>query len=559
MVKNDENRNLHSRNLHSRDDFVRLMMEILKPIKPYYSTGCARLKIGSTSAHYEDESAWMEGFSRPLWGLVPFWAGGGSDSEFEEIYKKGLLSGTDPESTEYWGECRDYDQRLVEMAAIAFGILFAPKQVWDALDVKGQDNLAEWLNEINRNKCCDNNWRFFNILVNIALKKKKRPYNKAILEENLNFIETCYTGGGWYIDGPEGNIDYYIPFAIHFYSLIYAIIMKKEDPQRCAVFIKRAEQFGRDFVYWFAEDGSAVPYGRSLTYRFAQSAFYSACIMADIEPLPLGVMKGIIVRNLQYWMSKPIFDKAGLLTIGYGYPNLHMAENYNAPGSPYWAMKTFAILALPDESGFWQCEAEMLPQLVPQKYLKYGNMLIQRRADGNVISFPGGRKEPHLHAHTEEKYAKFAYSAKYGFSVMRSSYTLQEAAPDSTLSFEVNGHIFVRGKAEDFQVLEDRVISDWSPFEGIKVHTEIIPTDTGHRRRHIIESDYHCTAYDAGFALPLRDAKQCVMEAIQGDGVFQWIKAESNTNLINSKTVIPLLSYEIKKGKNRIESNVIYQ
>lgn len=544
--------------LNSRDDLVRLMMEIIEPIKPYYSVGCARLQIGNTSAHYEDESAWMEGFSRPLWGLVPFWAGGSSDVEFEQIYKQGLTNGANPKSTEYWGKCRDYDQRLVEMAAIAYGILFAPKQVWDSLDEKGQDDLCEWLNEINRNKCCDNNWRFFNILVNIALKEKKRSYHKEILEENLNFIESCYRGDGWYIDGPEGNTDYYIPFAMHFYSLIYAIVMKAEDPERCERFRERARMFGKEFVYWFSEDGSAIPYGRSLTYRFAQSAFYSACVMADVEPLPLGVMKGIIIRNLQYWMAKPIFDKAGLLTIGYGYPNLHMAENYNAPGSPYWAMKTFAILALPAESKFWQCQAEPLPELAPKKCLKYGNMIVQRRADGNVISFPGGRKESHLHAHTEEKYAKFAYSSKYAFSVMRSSYTLSEAAPDSILSFAVNGYIFTRGKTDDFQIKEDRIISDWSPLKGIQVHTEIILTDTGHRRIHTIESDYECTAYDAGFALPLKETDKCVLEAIKGNGTFQLMKAEPNTNLVNSKTMIPLLSYQIKKGKSQIESNVLY-
>ena len=30
-----------------------------------------------------------------------------------------------------------------------------------------------------------------------------------------------------------------------------------------------------------------MPYGRSLTYRFAQSAFYAACLWAGLAPLPL--------------------------------------------------------------------------------------------------------------------------------------------------------------------------------------------------------------------------------------------------------------------------------
>ena len=127
------------------------------------------------------------------------------------------------------------------------------------------------------------------------------------------------------------------------------MVMKEEEPERCRRYLERAEAFGKDFVYWFAEDGSALPYGRSLTYRFAQAAFYSACIMAHIEPLPLPVMKGIIVRHLEYWMKQPIFDHTGLMTIGYCYPNLQMTERYHSPQSPYWAMKIFACLALPEE------------------------------------------------------------------------------------------------------------------------------------------------------------------------------------------------------------------
>jgi hypothetical protein len=57
-------------------------------------------------------------------------------------------------------------------------------------------------------------------------------------------------------------------------------------------------------------------------------------------------MKGIILRHLRYWMNRPILDKAGILSVGYGYPNLIMAETYNSPGSPYWGLKAYLILAL---------------------------------------------------------------------------------------------------------------------------------------------------------------------------------------------------------------------
>lgn len=47
-------------------------------------------------------------------------------------------------------------------------------------------------------------------------------------------------------------------------------------------------------------------------------------------------MKGIVLRHLRWWLKQPMFDRDGVLSVGYSYPNLAMAEDYNAPGSPYW-------------------------------------------------------------------------------------------------------------------------------------------------------------------------------------------------------------------------------
>ena len=45
-----------------------------------------------------------------------------------------------------------------------------------------------------------------------------------------------------------------------------------------------------------------------------------------------------------------------MLSIGYGYPNLFMCESYNSAGSPYWALKAFLPLALPEDHPFWTAE-----------------------------------------------------------------------------------------------------------------------------------------------------------------------------------------------------------
>lgn len=35
-----------------------------------------------------------------------------------------------------------------------------------------------------------------------------------------------------------------------------------------------------------------------------------------------------------------------------------LPEGYNGPGSPYWAFKTFILLAVPKDHPYWQAETQ---------------------------------------------------------------------------------------------------------------------------------------------------------------------------------------------------------
>lgn len=553
-----------------------VLLDVLNPLKPYYSESGARLDIGVTSAHYENDTIPMEAFARPLWGLVPFWRGGGKDDAFEEIYRKGLEAGTDPEHPDYWHACRDYDQKFCEMAAIAFGILFCPDKVWDPLSERGKDNLAGWLMEINRHECCACNWYFFSIMTNVALYKVGREYDEQCLREGLECIDSYYDAGGWYNDGNGGDKDYYNPFVMVTYGMIYARFMEKEDPKRCKRFIDRALQFGRDYIYWFSKEGPSFAYGRSMTYRFAQVAYFSVCALCGVEVYPLPVLKGIIVRHLVDWLNQPIWDNADILTIGYAYPNLQMSESYNAPGSPYWAMKAFMFLGLPEDHLFWKADCVPLPRLESRKFLRHANMVIQRKS-GNVTALLPGRLKSDGHSHSIEKYSKFAYSSRFGFSIMRSNLTLSECAPDSTLAFEAYGYFFVKDVIEpDFSVEENELRFSWTPIRGIHVKTTIELTKTGHIRTHEITSDIKCTAYDCGFAVSADDRKPfekeesehearvenadgyCAAASLEGNGEGHVLVPDPNTNLVSPKTMIPMAAYQIDPGTQTIRTQVDY-
>ena len=80
-----------------------------------------------------------------------------------------------------------------------------------------------------------------------------------------------------------------------------------------------------------ARSASSVPFGRSLTYRFAMIAFWSAVAFSGVDEFSPGVVKGLILRHLRWWQQQPIFDRDGILTLGFAYPNLAMCEDYNSP------------------------------------------------------------------------------------------------------------------------------------------------------------------------------------------------------------------------------------
>lgn len=545
------------------------LLNLLEPLLPYYSDGCARLRLGGGAATYSVDVQEFEGFARPLWGLVPFFRGGGAHAQFKSIYQRGLACGTDPNHEEYWGSCSDNDQRFVEMAPIAYALLYLPEFFWDPYSKEEQEHIATYLQAINDHSLPHCNWLFFRVLVNLALKKRGAAYSESRLEEDLAHIDSWYLGEGWYVDGRSDQKDYYGPFAMHFYGLIWADCMP-EDRLYTPKFIERAQLFAPHYLHWFAEGGSAIPYGRSLTYRFAHVAFWSMAVATCVPTIELGVVKGLIARNLAYWASQPIYHGDGVLSVGYCYPNLTMAEKYNSPTSPYWCTKAYALLALDDEHPYWS--AEELPLGIETAVISspVSDMLIQHRR-WDVCAYPVAVYNKNVLGHFVEKYAKFAYSTTFGFSVAHSCETVRENAPDSMLAFIVGDRVYVRRRCIDARIEERRVVTRWSPCDGIIVNTEITIVDGGHIRRHEIHSTIACLAWDCGFSVSQWSAGSeqnslegwacaydgshgCKVQSVLGGGQGAIIDADPNTNVIAKKTMIPAIIYEITPGEQTIET-----
>jgi len=545
--------------LKTKKDLQIALMQMFDPLRKHYSESKAYLYLGNTGTKRFDEiCSFLEGYSRPLWGLVPYEFGGG-DADVWEDYLKGLKNGTDPQHKDYWGDASVSLQRYVEMTAIAVAILMLPEKMWDKLTEQEQNRVADWLGQINSFNVPHNNWCFFVIFTNLALKKTNKPYSQENMDIAFQNIEKCYLGDGWYSDGPTQQRDYYIPFAMHYYGLLYSKLMCDEDSERSELYKERAKKFAEDYIYWYSSDGSSLPFGRSLTYRFAVSAFWGALAFADVEGIDYGIVKGIYLRNLRWWIKQPIFDANGVLSIGFAYPNLVCSEGYNSPGSPYWAFKYFISLALPDDHPFWLAEEKELPKLEAKKKQEHAFMLNCRDGE-HIMCFTAGQNAKWDFAHNAEKYSKFVYSNKFGFSVPKSNDGIIQGAYDSTLAIsEADEYYRVRKFCEDFKIYDEYVYSEWKPWNNVTVKSWIIPLMPYHIRIHKIESGRMLSCCDGGFSIfrdesteqeeLLTDSSVIIKSKHGVSGIFdlsgnrepELILPEANTNLLYPRTYIPTL------------------
>ncbi|WP_332700068.1 DUF2264 domain-containing protein [Devosia sp.] len=549
--------------LKTRADVEKALHDLFNPLLPFFSEGGARVRLDGAAAHFDRAAADLEGFARPLWGLTPLAAGGGTFDHWA-LYRQGLANGTDPEHPEYWGQVNSTDQRMVELAAIGFTMRLLPHLVWEPLSEKSKRNLAAYLKHARSFDYADNNWKFFRILVDLGLEECGVEFDRSLTEKYLEELDGFYLGDGWYRDGNVRRIDHYIPFAMHFYGLIYAKLARG-DEKRVAAYKERAALFARDIRHWFDEDGGTLAFGRSLTYRFACGGIWGALAFADLEALPWGEIKGQFMRHLRWWADKPIAHGNGVLSVGYGYPSLMMAENYNSAGSPYWALKAFLPLALPDDHPFWTAEEAPAATDAAPVPLKHPGMVMMHMP-GNVVALSSGQQNYQMRWGAE-KYAKFVYSSRYGFSIENDERGYNLAAFDGVIGFSDDGrHYRVRESNETARIAGDVLHGVWKPWADVTVETWLLPANPWHIRVHRITTPRVLHATEGGFAIARADmnADRCVeakgeasarsvtdISVIvdltgQRDGRAQ--KAQPNTNLIVSKTIVPQLRGEIPAG-----------
>ncbi|KAK8238290.1 hypothetical protein HDK90DRAFT_411673 [Phyllosticta capitalensis] len=587
----------------TRDDVAAACIALLDPLRAGASPGGALIRVGASGTRFDETAAQGEGFARPLWGLAPLLAGG-FQWEGAEVWIRGLINATDPESEEFWGYMEDKDQRMVEACPIGFALAIAGDAFWKQLDEHQKKNVAAYLGSMNDKDMPNTNWLWFRVFANLGLAHNGAAYSSSQIERDLVQLNTFYRGSGWSNDGPAGytQMDYYSgSYAIQYLQLLYAKLAGSQDPARAEEFKERARAYAVDFAYYFDASGAAITFGRSLTYRFAMAAFWSSVAFADVElpaPLNWGVVKGMLLRNLRWWSQQEhIFQPNGMLNIGYSYPNTYLAENYNSPGSPYWCMLVFAVLALPASHPFWTATEEPHPAelglLSPIRKLEVPLQIVSCRG-GHHFLLCSGQSCHYPLKNTQAKYGKFAYSAAFAYSVSTGSYTLEQFVPESTLALSDDGGEIWKMRRE---VLDARfeehdglpvLVSAMKPWSDVKVDTWLIPpaerNPYWHLRAHRIESKRAVDTAEGAFAVhgcwerdgrtlgpfdvEAQEGYRCEKEsvlAVSESGAVgmvellgaetgrkgSMLEADANSNLVDPRTLLPILSSALNAGDTK--------
>lgn len=387
-------------------------------------------------------------------------------------YAEGLAAGTEHPGTagpDSWPLMADTRQAVVESASVAVALRLTRRRLWDRLDDKVRQRTVDWLLPALGPSPVDNNWWLFGLTVAGFLQDAGIETDRAAatVDRALDRIEHWYLGDGWYSDGDNRAFDHYNAWALHFYPVLHAHL--SGDRALLARYGPRLRAQLDAHVHLFDRNGAPLPYGRSLTYRFAAAAAPWLGALTGHTPLTPGATRRLASGSLRYFLDRGATDARGLLTLGWHGPYEPVLQSYSGPGSPYWAAKGFLGLLLPADHPAWTDPEEPLPVERADTVRAFGptGLLVQTTAADGLVrlhnhgSNPVGSRDPDAPDVPDDPgYARHAYSTRTGPT------TGPDPADNHFALLAPDGTASTRGPATLLGTGPDRAVSRHTPRPG---------------------------------------------------------------------------------------------
>ncbi|MFJ9827386.1 DUF2264 domain-containing protein [Streptomyces sp. NPDC101160] len=485
-----ENREPESRELSPYTGWTRAHWEdaadrLLLAVRPHASPGGGLIDLpGPRPSWSGARSDGLEGYARTflLAALL------GRDTHLDR-YAAGLAAGTEKpggEGPDAWPLMADTRQAVVESASVALALRLTRTRLWDRLDDHVRQRTVDWLLPALDPSPVDNNWWLFGLTVAGFLQDAGIETDRAAatISRSLDRIERWYLGEGWYSDGDNRAFDHYNAWALHFYPVLHAHLAG--DRELLDRHGPRLRAQLDDHVHLFDANGAPVPYGRSLTYRFAAAAAPWLGALTGHTPLTPGATRRLASGALRHFLDRGATDEHGLLTLGWHGPYEPVLQAYSGPGSPYWASKGFLGLLLPADHPVWTATEEPLPAERADTVRPFGptGLLVQTTAaDGLVRLHNHGSNHvgaTEWGADDEPGYARHAYSTRTGPT------TAPDPADNHFALLRPDGTATTRGPAVPLGTGPDRAVSAHRPLPGVRVVSAVLVHGRAEVRVHLV-------------------------------------------------------------------------
>ena len=280
----------------------------------------------------------------------------GESVDLVAYLRRGILAGTDRNSSGYWGKIRSRDQRIVEAADVARIIWITRAQIWQQLDRTQQAQVAAWLQQVDGLKTPQNIWLLFPVTVDLVLRALGVAGADPATNPNYQQFKRNYLGNGWFADPPMG-VDFYNTWGTS-YELFWITSI---DPQFDRDFIRSSLAQSADLTaHLIATDGIPMM-GRSLCYRTAVPVPLLAENLLDDRQVDPGLARHALDVVWRHFVAHGALQD-GALTQGYYRTDLRFVDYYSGPGSCHWGLRSLVLAFLhAPGSDFWRAQPQLLP------------------------------------------------------------------------------------------------------------------------------------------------------------------------------------------------------
>jgi hypothetical protein len=447
--------------------WMRKAEDLLHPLVGLMRPGAAELPMEGQVSNHGVQADRLETFARPcLWASHWLAAEAVGDEALSreavaEWLRQGLVAGVNPSSPAYWGPSANYHQHTVEMGALVLALEKASEWLWEPLSARERAMVADWMGSVRGVGLHRNNHMFFGVLPLCFLDRHGygRSGDKRCVMRWMDIMESMHLGGGWFIDGMNETVDHYNAYAFHYYGLWWGLLYGDLDWARAQRWQEWTRDFLPDYAHFFAASGEPVPFGRSLTYRFAATAPFALAEKCGISPLDPGLSRRICTQGLRFFVEKQISQSQGVLNLGWTDEFPAITEAYSCAGSTYWAAKGLSPLLLSPEHPFWTAEEKPMPA-------EQGDFSLSIPQIGMVVRSHAGEVEM-LNAATSIAGCNTAFGThKWGRLSFRTGVGWEVKRPDgfqpldSALTAEGrDGAIFGRQATHPLDVEDDHIAS----------------------------------------------------------------------------------------------------